>query len=135
MAPDAEDGFLNAEEVSLMNLEGTELVFLSACETVLGEARIGEGLLGLAQAFCQAGARTCIVNLWKVSDEETTVSLVTEFYARLKAGASRSAALRSAKQFARQQGAEPRDWGGFVCLGAHDVVIGLAKPDLHHLEA
>ena len=135
MAPDAEDGFLNAEEVSLMNLEGTELVFLSACETGLGEARIGEGLLGLAQAFCQAGARTCIVNLWKVSDEETTVSLVTEFYARLKAGASRSAALRSAKQFARQQGAEPRDWGGFVCLGAHDVVIGLAKPDLHHLEA
>jgi len=127
MAPDAEDGFLNAEEVSLMNLEGTELVFLSACETGLGEARMGEGVLGLAQAFCQAGAKTCIVNLWKVSDDDTTVSLVSEFYARLMRGESRSAALRSAKQFSRRYGAKPRDWGGFICLGAHGVIAGLSR--------
>jgi CHAT domain-containing protein/tetratricopeptide (TPR) repeat protein len=127
MAPDAEDGFLNAEEVSLMNLQGTELVFLSACETGLGEARMGDGVLGLAQAFCQAGAKTCIVNLWKVSDDETTVNLVTEFYTRLMRGESRSAALRSAKQFSRRYGAKPRDWGGFVCLGAHGVIAGLSR--------
>ena len=77
--PPQNDGILTAEEVAGLNLEGTWLVTLSACETGSGEARAGEGVLGLRRAFVQAGAAHLMMTLWPISDE-TTVEIINQFY-------------------------------------------------------
>ena len=74
------DGLLTAAEVGLLNLKGTKLVTLSACDTGSGESRAGEGVLGLRRGFVQAGARNLILTLWPVADKETA-QLMQEFYA------------------------------------------------------
>jgi tetratricopeptide (TPR) repeat protein len=79
-APDPEtDGVLTAEEVGALNLDGTWLVTLSACETGVGEARSGEGVFGLRRAFMIAGAENLLMTLWPVSDE-TTSKIMADFY-------------------------------------------------------
>ena len=72
-------GILTAEEIGAMNLDGVDLVVLSACETGLGQAAGGEGLLGLQRAFQSAGARRVVASLWKVPDRETR-QLMERFY-------------------------------------------------------
>ena len=79
-APDPEtDGVLTAEEVASLNLDGTWLVTLSACETGVGEARSGEGVFGLRRAFMMAGAENLLMTLWSVADH-TTASIMADFY-------------------------------------------------------
>jgi len=79
-APDPEtDGVLTAEEVASLNLDGTWLVTLSACETGVGEARSGEGVFGLRRAFMMAGAENLLMTLWPVADD-TTASIMADFY-------------------------------------------------------
>lgn len=73
---------LLAAEVAGLNLAHTRLVVLSACETALGEARDGEGVLGLRRSFAQAGAQAVLMTLWPIEDAET-VRIMTDFYARL----------------------------------------------------
>jgi CHAT domain-containing protein len=55
----AEAGMLTGLEASLLNLQGTELVILSACDSGTGEVKIGEGVMSLRRAFRIAGAQTC----------------------------------------------------------------------------
>jgi CHAT domain-containing protein/tetratricopeptide (TPR) repeat protein len=112
----AEDGLLTAEDVSGLELSGTELVVLSACETGLGDVRVGEGVFGLRRAFTLAGANTLVMSLWRVPDQETQ-QLMVDFYRRLLAGQSRSGALRQAQLALKEGYPDPRCWAAFICQG------------------
>ena len=117
-----EDGILTAFEVSGLNLTGTELVTLSACETGVGEVQNGEGVYGLRRAFQQAGARTILMSLWKVPDKGT-YDLMDNFYKNWAGGqtkqeAFRQSALKVMKDRRKKHGAaHPYYWGAFVLLG------------------
>jgi CHAT domain-containing protein len=120
-----EDGWLTALEVSNLNLQGTELVVLSACETGLGKVVAGEGVYGLRRAFTLAGARSQLTSLWKVNDKGTK-DLMVDYYRRLSQGKSRAEALREV-QLAMLRGESKGDngmsyqspyfWGSFVPIG------------------
>jgi CHAT domain-containing protein/tetratricopeptide (TPR) repeat protein len=120
------DGLLTALEVENLDLWGTELVVLSACETGLGPVKVGEGVLGLRRAFEQAGARTVLASLWKVPDAETE-ALMRQFFQRWLTGAPKAEALRQAQlALIRQLHADPDParraapplyWAGFICHG------------------
>lgn len=88
-----DDGILTALEASGLNLWGTKLVVLSACDTGLGKIKIGEGVYGLRRAFTSAGTETLLMSLWSVSDYVTR-ELMTNYYKNLKSGLGRGAALR-----------------------------------------
>ena len=74
-----EDGILTAEDVSTLDLRSTWLVTLSACDTGSGEAKAGEGVLGLRRGFIEAGAQNLLMSLWPI-DDRATVPIMTEFY-------------------------------------------------------
>lgn len=116
----AEDGILTAYEVSAMDLEGTELVVLSACETGLGEVKEGEGVYGLRRAFQMAGARTVISALWPVSDK-TTADMMSRLYDRKGESLPetiRRIQLKSINELRSQNKADhPFSWGAFIALG------------------
>jgi tetratricopeptide (TPR) repeat protein len=78
--PTENDGVVTAEEVGGLKLSGTWLVVLSACDTGSGEARAGEGVMGLRRGFVQAGAQNLLMTLWPISDQ-TTVRIMLDFYA------------------------------------------------------
>ena len=78
--PAESDGIVTAEEVGELHLDGTWLVVLSACETGLGEAHAGEGVMGLRRGFIQAGAHNVLMTLWPIGDDETTVQIMLDFY-------------------------------------------------------
>jgi CHAT domain-containing protein/Tfp pilus assembly protein PilF len=77
--PQDNDGLLTARKVADLDLEHTWLVVLSACDTGDGEARAGEGVLGLRRGFAEAGAQNLLLTLWTVDDVETT-NLMEAFY-------------------------------------------------------
>ena len=79
--PNDNDGIITAEEVGGLKLKGTWLVVLSACDTGTGQAKAGEGVMGLRRGFIQAGAQNLLMTLWPISDE-TTVQIMRDFYAR-----------------------------------------------------
>jgi tetratricopeptide (TPR) repeat protein/CHAT domain-containing protein len=115
---DAEDGLLTAEDVTGLNLQGTEMVVLSACETGLGEPLAGEAIMGLRRSFTIAGARTLVMSLWPVPDKETQ-ELMEDFYRRVLDGVPRAEALRQAQRAmrARPDRSHPFYWGAFICQG------------------
>ncbi|HSE96657.1 MAG TPA: CHAT domain-containing protein, partial [Blastocatellia bacterium] len=88
-----DDGVLTALEVAGLNLWGTKLVVLSACDTGVGTVRNGEGVFGLRRALVLAGSETQVMSLWPVSDEGTR-DLMIGYYRGLQAGQGRSEALR-----------------------------------------
>jgi CHAT domain-containing protein len=81
-APRTEDGILTAEEVLSLDLRGTDLVVLSACQTAAGDGWYGQGVIGLQRAFHAAGARAVAATLWPVDDAATSV-LIEQFYKNL----------------------------------------------------
>jgi len=91
------DGILTAAEVASLRLHGTRLVTLSACETGLGEAKSGEGVLGLQRALALAGAENLVLTLWSISDADT-VALMAAFYDRVLIGEHPARALHEVQR-------------------------------------
>lgn len=116
LPPEAEDGLLNGEDVTGLDLTATDLVVLSACETGLGEVKRGEGVYGLRRSFILAGAKTIVMSLWSVEDDSTR-TLMIDFYQRIKRGVPKSEALREAKLALRKTFPHPFFWGPFICQG------------------
>jgi CHAT domain-containing protein/tetratricopeptide (TPR) repeat protein len=117
------DGLLTAEEVLRLNLWGTDMVVLSACNTGVGEVQAGEGVYGLRRAFLQAGAEGLVMSMWPVPDRETK-GLMETFYKHIGFGEmSRAEALRQAAleqlEVARERYGHPHPlfWGAFVYMG------------------
>ncbi len=111
-----EDGTMTAMESMNLDLDNTELVVLSACETGLGKVVNGEGVFGLQRAFMTAGARCIIISLWKVNDN-TTNELMTVFYTEwIKTGNKRKAFQTAQKQL-RLKYPEAYYWGAFIMIG------------------
>jgi len=107
-------GIATALQLSTLNLEGTQLVYLSACETGVGKLYGAEGVQGLPKAFVQAGAKNVIMSLWQVDDQATT-TLTTYFYQNLKNKMSYKEALREAKL--KMVEMHPYFWSGFILNG------------------
>ena len=117
-ANNGEDGILTALEASGLDLDGTRLVVLSACETGLGVLGGGDGVRGLGRAFVLAGAETLVTSLWKVSDTATR-DLMIDYYKRLSTGGGRGEAMRQAQlQMLRTPATKhPYYWASFVVSG------------------
>jgi hypothetical protein len=144
-APSSEagNGILTALDVMSLSLAGTELVVLSACETGLGEVRVGEGVFGLRRAFLVAGARTLVVSLWRVPDKETR-DLMCGMYEQLQKGAGvaevrdpargRSSIDQSVPRVAMQDERRPGNLAGalretFFAVPAHGLAERIPGED------
>ncbi len=118
-------GLATSLEVAGMNLWGTQLVVLSACETGRGQVDdLGQGVYGLRRAVVVAGAETLVTSLWKV-DDEVTRELMTAFYKKLLAGTGRAEALRQAALQVRKKHPQPRYWAPFVSIGRVNPLSGI----------
>jgi CHAT domain-containing protein len=113
-----EDGVLTALEAAGLNLLGTKLVVLSACETGIGEVNNGEGVYGLRRAFAIAGAESQLISLWKVADIGTK-DLMVNYYQRLMNNEGRREALRQTQleMLRSQKYQHPYYWAAFIPSG------------------
>lgn len=117
-----DNGVLTAYEASTLDLRGTELVVLSACDTGLGEVQNGEGVFGLKRALEEAGAESVLMTMWAVPDQETQ-ELITRFYENWLSGMDKAEALRQAQLAERRIVTQrygkddPSYWGAFVLTG------------------
>ncbi|OAN51145.1 CHAT domain-containing tetratricopeptide repeat protein [Magnetospirillum moscoviense] len=111
------DGVLTALEVLGLDLTGTKLAILSACETGLGEIHEGEGVYGLRRAFQEAGAGSVVSSLWEVSDAGTQ-TLMNALYGRLLAGKTPHQSLREAQleMLRIGQWSSPYIWSAFFMV-------------------
>ncbi|HYQ16250.1 MAG TPA: CHAT domain-containing protein, partial [Polyangiaceae bacterium] len=111
-------GILTALEASNIDLDGTRLVVLSACETGLGQVEMGDGVYGLRRALLVAGSQTQVMSLWKV-DDNATRDLMIGFYDKLREGRGRGESLRQVqlKMLASKEYAHPYFWAAFIPSG------------------
>ena len=112
------NGILTALEASNIDLDGTRLVVLSACETGLGQVEMGDGVYGLRRALLVAGSQTQIMSLWKV-DDNATRDLMIGFYGKLREGQGRGESLRQVqlKMLASKNYSHPYFWAAFIPSG------------------
>jgi CHAT domain-containing protein len=110
-----EDGMLTAAEAINLDLRGTELVVVSACNSALGDIHPGDGVYGLRRAILAAGARSEVMTLWEI-DDAPSAELIVAFYGHLLTGESVSSALRNAQlEFAPKS--NPSVWAAFLSIG------------------
>jgi CHAT domain-containing protein len=114
----SEDGVLTALETAGLNLSGTKLVVLSACETGLGDVANGDGVYGLRRALAIAGTESQLISLWKV-DDEGTKDLMVSYYKRLINNVGRSEALRQTQleMLSNPTYQHPYYWAAFIPSG------------------
>jgi CHAT domain-containing protein len=124
-----DSALVTALELAGVNLWGTELVVLSACDTGRGDILLGQGVYGMRRALVVAGAETVIMSLWKVQDD-TTSQLMASYYRNLAAGQGRAAALLEAMRALRLSKSHPHFWAPFIALG-HDEPLRAFAPLEH----
>jgi CHAT domain-containing protein/tetratricopeptide (TPR) repeat protein len=107
---------VTALELSSLNLWGTQLVVLSACDTGLGQTEVGQGVAGLRRAFIVAGAETVVASLWKIEDA-IAPELMQHYYRDLVAGRGRAEALHAAMRAIRAEHPHPYYWAAFIVVG------------------
>jgi CHAT domain-containing protein len=112
---ESNDGILTAYEAQDLNLEGTRLVVLSACETGLGDFDAGEGVYGLQRAFRTAGSASIMTSLWKVDDQGTKDYMIS-FYKYLSELNNPGEANQAAQLEMKEKYREPYYWGAFVLM-------------------
>ena len=120
--PDA--ALVSALELAGLELWGTQLVVLSACDTGRGDVQLGQGVSGLRRALMVAGAETVVMSLWKVDDDSTRL-LMESYYRDLLAGQGRASALREAMRALRVTHPHPHDWAPFIALGSDAPLRGI----------
>ncbi len=115
---DGDDGVFTANEATLLNLVGTQLVVLSACDTGIGDISAGEGIYGLRRAFVIAGSESQLISLWKVEDTATK-DLMVAYYQGLKAEEGRRDALLQIQRDWLKEGEyqHPYYWASFIFSG------------------
>lgn len=113
-----QNGYLTALEMTGMDLKGTQLVVLSACETGTGELVASEGVYGLRRSLVLAGSQSQVISLWKVEDTATQ-KLMVDYYDRLLAGSPRDAALRETQLafLESEEYSHPYYWAAFIGSG------------------
>ncbi len=111
-----ENGVLTAYEAMSLNLDKTDLVVLSACETGLGEISNGEGVYGLQRAFFVAGAKVLIMSMFKV-DDDATQKLILNFYKKWLISGNMRQSFVEAKKELRVEYPDPIFWGAFMMIG------------------
>jgi CHAT domain-containing protein len=131
LAPGAaeEDGLFQPREIVELPLDG-RLVVLSSCSSASGTLLQGEGVVGLARAFFEAGARSVVASLWPMRDDEAA-ALAGPFYRHLSRGETVGAAMAAARRERMRAGASPAEWAGLVVLGDGGMIpfpSGLPKP-------
>jgi CHAT domain-containing protein/tetratricopeptide (TPR) repeat protein len=116
-------GLVPAIDFLTINLQGTALVVLSACDTALGDSVPGEGVMGMPRALFSAGVQSVVASLWEVDDEATRL-LMTEFYQNIQSGQARSEALASAQRvlMVNPRFSNPQYWAAFELVGADGPV-------------
>ncbi len=110
------DGIVTALKLSGLDLKGTDLVVLSACQTGVVDINATDSVSGLSKAFIQAGTKDIIISLWSV-DDEATKKLMTSFYQEMKANKNYAKALKAAKLKMIKEGRHPFYWAAFVVNG------------------
>jgi CHAT domain-containing protein/Tfp pilus assembly protein PilF len=115
----SEDGIFTALEASGLDLYGTELVVLSACDTGVGAASSGEGVYGLRRAFAIAGAESQLMSLWQVDDTGTSELMQIYYQNLIEKKQGRSEALRNAQMELLNTGTyqHPYYWSSFIFSG------------------
>jgi CHAT domain-containing protein len=114
-----DDGVLTAMEAAYLDLLGTKLVVLSACDTGVGEVKNGEGVQGLRRALVLAGSESQVMSLWPVSDEAAK-DLMIPYYKALQQGEGRSEGLRQVQLRmlrGRKDQRHPFYWAAFIQSG------------------
>ena len=119
-----EYGVVSAYKAMALNLGGTDLVVLSACDTGTGEVQQGEGVFGLRRSFIVAGAKSLVMSLWSVPSNETR-DLMKTFYNSIAAGKGKARALREAKLEIMKTHPNPFFWGAFIIAGDPGRAKGL----------
>ena len=110
--------YLEAKDVLGMDLGGTAMIALSACESGLGRVEDGDEVLGFTRSFLSAGTSTLLVSLWPVSDAATE-KLMTTLYDDLARGVQVQDAMRDAQRavMADPATAHPFFWAPFNLIG------------------